>query len=413
MKTIIIGAGPAGLMAGIRSASKNNQVIILEKNEKAGKKLFITGKGRCNVTNNCSESDFIKHVVSNPKFLYSAINNFSSKDTIEFFETRNTPLVTERGNRVFPKSYKSYDITDCLMKECHKLHVAFEFNTNVTHIRKNKENMFVVETNRGNYEADNLVIATGGLSYPKTGSTGDGYQFAKAFNHTIVDTVPALTGIKIKEQIPTKMKGFTLKNVSLHLKDNKFKHSEFGELTFYENYLDGPIVITTSSLINRRDNKNLQIEIDLKPALEENTLQERLNRDIEKNPHGKIEDLLRGLLPSPFVPFFEEHVSLNYKKECSIFNKEERSKLITNLKHFPLTFMGLNGYERAVVTAGGISTKEISPKTMESKLMPGLYFAGEVIDVDAFTGGFNIQIALSTGALAGDDIKRKGEEYEY
>lgn len=413
MKTIIIGAGPAGMMAAIHAASNNNQIIILEKNEKAGKKLFITGKGRCNVTNNCSENDFIKHVVSNPKFLYSAINSFSSKDTIEFFESRNTPLVTERGNRVFPKSYKSYDITDCLVKECHRLHISFEFNTNVLHIRKNKENMFVVETNRGNFEADNLVIATGGLSYPKTGSTGDGYQFAKAFNHTIVDTVPALTGIKIKEQIPAKMKGFTLKNVSLHLKDEKFRHDEFGELTFYENYLDGPIVISTSSLINRRDNRNLHIEIDLKPALDENTLQDRIQRDIENNPHGKIIVILRGLLPGPFVPFFEEHVSLNYQKECSIFNKEERNKLIQGLKHFPLTFMGLNGFERAVVTAGGISTKEISPRTMESKLIPNLYFAGEVIDVDAFTGGFNIQIALSTGALAGDAIKEKTQDYEY
>lgn len=406
MKTIIIGAGPSGLNAAIHAISKNNEVLIIEKNEKAGKKLFITGKGRCNLTNACSENDFIKHVVTNPKFLYSAIHAFSSKDTMEFFEKRHTPLVIERGNRVFPKSYKAYDITDALVKECHRLGVKFLFNTTVLQIEKQEE-CFLVKTSEGDYSSDFLVIATGGLSYPKTGSTGDGYLFAESFSHSIVKPVPALTGIKVKEPIPDKLKGFTLKNVTLKVSDGKFKHSEFGEMTFYDGYIDGPIVITTSSLINRRDLKNLKIELDLKPALDEKTLLDRISRDIDNMPsHKKVDDLIRGLLPAPFVSFFESFVDFS-KQDCFSFNKENRIQLVKKLKHLPLTCLGLMGYERAVVTSGGVSVKEISPASMESKIVPSLYFVGEVIDVDAYTGGFNIQIALSTGAVAGEAIKSK------
>ena len=408
MRTIVIGAGPAGMNAAIHAASENNEVIIIEKNEKAGKKLFITGKGRCNVTNNCSEREFINHVVSNPKFLFSAIHRFSSKHTMEFFESRGVPLVTERGNRVFPKSYHAYDITDGLVKECRRLHVRFEFNTNVLSIQPSGSS-FVVRTDKGDFPADAVVVATGGLSYPSTGSTGDGYRFAKRFNHTILPTSPALTGIRIKESIPRNLHGFALKNVSFSVKGDKFKHSEFGEMTFYDNYLDGPIIITTSSFMTHLDPSGLQMEIDFKPALNEEVLFDRIAREVNGNPNGTVEDLLRALLPAPMIQFFKENTDIDYRKECHYFSKKERLELIHSLKHFSLTFDGLMGYERAIVTSGGVSTKEIDSKTMESKIMPNLYFVGEVLDVDALTGGFNIQIALSTGASAGDAIKEKAE----
>lgn len=369
MRTIIIGAGPAGLNAAIHAANENNEVIIIEKNEKAGKKLFITGKGRCNVTNNCSERDFINHVVTNPKFLFSAINNFSSKHTIEFFETHGVPLVTERGNRVFPESYHAYDITDALVKECKRLGVRFDFNVTVLSIQLSGTS-FVIKTDRGDYPADAVVVATGGLSYPSTGSTGDGYRFAKRFGHSIVATSPALTGIKIKEPIPRNLHGFALRNVSFHVKGEKLKHSEFGEMTFYDGYLDGPIIITTSSFINHRDNSDLQMEIDFKPALSEEVLMDRIAREVDANPNGTIENILRGLLPAPVIQLFKENTKLDYRTECHYFSKKERLAFVQSLKHFPLTFAGLVGYERAVVTSGGVSTKELNSKTLESKLIP-------------------------------------------
>lgn len=409
MKTIVIGAGPAGLIAASTAASQNNQVIVLEKNEKAGKKLFITGKGRCNLTNNCNEREFISNVVSNPKFLFSAINNFSSKDTIDWFESKGCPLVIERGNRVFPESYKSYDVTDTLVSECRLKGVSLHFNEEVLSIDKT-ENQFKVYTKKATYFADYVLIATGGVSYPSTGSTGDGYRFASKFNHSIIEPVPALTGIKIEESIPRKMIGFTLKCVSLNVKDGKWKHNEFGEMTFYEDYIDGPIVISTSSLINRRDINNLDLEIDLKPALDEQTLLARINRDIEKRPNDFVGNLLEGLMPRSFMDFFLDNTFFDVDEKCTSFSKAKRIELVQALKHFKLTYLGLNGFERAVVTSGGISTKEINSSTMESKIINNLFFAGEVIDVDAYTGGFNIQTALSTGVLAGKSIKEKTEE---
>lgn len=405
MKTIIIGAGPAGMMAAIYASCPGNEVVLLEKNEKAGKKLFITGKGRCNVTNACNEEEYIKHVVNNPKFMYSAIHFFSCNKTMSFFEERNTPLVVERGNRVFPKSYHAYDITDALVKECLRLKVRFSFSTNVLGIRK--EERFLIETNKGMYEADYLVVATGGVSYPATGSTGDGYRFAKALSHHVIEPVPALTGLLIKEKIPSRLCNFTLKNVTLKISTKKHKFESFGELTFYSNYLDGPIAIKLSSLINRINKDDISMSIDLKPALDETTLYERIAREVEGNPTQKIETLLSSYLPSAFFAFFKDQIHLPYGQTCATFSKEQRIVFVRALKHFPLTYLGLNGFDRAVVTSGGVSTKEVSPKTMESKLVSGLYFAGEVLDVDAYTGGFNLQTAFATGALAGNCISEK------
>lgn len=406
MNVIIIGSGPAGLNCAIHSSSNKNDVLIIEKNEKPGKKLFITGKGRCNVTNDSTNEEFISNVVSNPRFLYSSIKNFNCRDTIDFFENRNIPLVIERGKRVFPKSYKSYDITDGLVKECHKLGVKINYNEKVTNIFK-EEDHFIVSTTKGTYKANYVVIATGGLSYPLTGSSGDGYKFARNFNHTIVDTVPSLVGLRIKEEVYKELEEFTLKNISLNVTCNKYKHSEFGELTFYKNYLDGPIAITTSSYINRFNVNDAKLELDLKPALSDEVLLNRINRDINKKPNTLVLDLLRGLLPREFMNFFINNTNIDINEKCTNFSSVKRKELVQNLKHFKLTYLGLESFDRAIVTAGGISTKEIIPSTMESKLIPNLYFAGEVIDVDALTGGFNIQIALSTGALAGDDINNK------
>ena len=408
MKTLIIGAGPAGLNAAIHASSENNTVIIIEKNEKAGKKLFITGKGRCNVTNNSDENEFIKNIVNNPHFLYSAIYNFSSQDTINFFSGNGTPLITERGNRVFPESGKSYDITDCLVNVCKQKGVIFHFNETVTNIKKIND-QFVVSTSKATYLVDFIVIATGGLAYPSTGSTGDGYKFAKGLGHSVIDVVPALTGIKIKENIPHELDGFTLKNVSLSVKGERFKHTEFGELTFRNDYLDGPIALSTSSYINRFDIASIKMELDLKPALNEDKLEQRLLRDLKAKANEDIYSLLRGLLVKELITFFNSVTNFNLKEKCNAFSKENRIKLIHYLKHFPLNYDGLNSFNRSIVTSGGINVKEINSSTMESKLVCNLYFAGEVIDVDALTGGFNIQIALSTGALAGDSIKLKSK----
>lgn len=408
MKTIIIGAGPAGMMAAIASSSIDNEVTILEKNDKAGRKLYITGKGRCNVTNACSQKEFIEHIVNNPKFMYSAIHAFSSEDTMSFFQDRGTPLVVERGKRVFPASYHSTDIIDTLVHACRDAGAYFHFNDTVESIRK-EENHFVIKTTRKIYIADNLVIATGGLSYPTTGSTGDGYHFAESFNHSIIPPVPALVGIKVKEYIPESLYGFTLKNVSFRIQAGTFKHNELGELTFYRGSIEGPIVISTSSLINRFKDPVL-MEIDLKPGLDDEQLDKRILRDIQESTQASISKLLSGLLPSELIPFFLSKASFLGQDKVSTFSKEKRKELVRLLKHFNLTYNGMLGYERAVVTSGGVNVNEINSSTMESKLVPNLYFAGEVIDVDAFTGGFNIQVALSTGYLAGKSILTKAEK---
>lgn len=406
MKTIIIGAGPAGMNAAIHSAIKDNDVTLIERNAKVGRKLYISGKGRCNLTNNKEVRDFINNVVGNPKFLLSAFSQYSPKDTMKWFEEHGCPLVTTRGDRVFPESYKSSDVIDAMYHACMDAGVHFKFNTRVLNIKRFGD-YFMVSTDKGTFSGDCVVIATGGLSYPATGSTGDGYRFAESFEHEIVPTVPALCGIMVKEEIPHALMTFQFNNVAFKVSDGKFHHEEFGDLSFYDGYIDGPIVISTSSFINRRDNKNLKMEIDLKPALDEEKLLGRIQREIEKNPKGHVYNLLAALLPLEFCPLFVKKLPFSDEILLSEFTKKNRLALIETLKHFPLTFAGLKGYDRAVVTAGGVSVKEINSKTMESQLVPNLYFVGEVLDVDAKTGGYNIQIALTTGAVAGDDIAKK------
>jgi len=401
MKVLVIGAGPAGLMASYSASLNGHDVILIEKNEKAGKKIYITGKGRCNVTNACSNNDFIKNIVSNPKFMYSAISSFSCYDTIDFFENRKVPLVVERGNRVFPKSYHASDITKALLDACKD--VDIHLNEEVKSIKKSEEN-FIVLTNKNEYCVDRVIVTTGGISYPTTGSTGDGYKFAKDFGHTVVNPVPGLNGLIVKEKIPAILKDFTLKNVSLIAKCGKHSFEEFGELTFLSNGLGGPISLTISSLINRFNPKEVKLYVDLKPPLSSETLDSRIVRDIAKKPNVMFNSFLRGFMPAALIPLFIEKVKISPEKMMHSLTVEERKMMVQNLKALEFNFVSLDKIERAIVTSGGINVKEINAKTLESKLVPGLYFAGEVLDLDAFTGGFNMQIALSTGYLAGNSI---------
>ena len=401
MKVIVIGAGAAGLMASIKASENGHQVVLLDSNEKVGRKLYITGKGRCNVTNNVNTNEFIKNVVTNPKFMFSSINSFTPSDTIEFFNDRGVELVTERGNRVFPKSYKASDIIDCLFNECKKNGVRIAFGSKVTKVEK-KNDLFYVNTTKLMYSADKLIIATGGASYSSTGSTGDGYYFAKLFNHTVTKLYPALCPIMIKNNFPKTFNTLELKNVSLTCVTEKFKKTLFGEMTFVDNGISGPIVLTMSSLINKEDVKELYI--DFKPALTIEQLDARLLKDFNERKNETLNSLMRGLLPQALINTFLSRIKVDGNKKVNEVTKNERNLILNTLKKFNLTFEKIDVLDHAIVTSGGVSVSEINPKTMESKLVSGLYFAGEVVDVDCFTGGFNIQCALSMGYAAGSNI---------
>lgn len=399
MKVVIIGAGPSGLMCAIEAAKKGHDVTILEKNEKAGKKIYITGKGRCNVTNNCDVNEFMNNVVRNNRFLYSAINTFKPIDTISYFEEKGVPLVTERGNRVFPKSYKASDITRVLLNECENNKVKIYYHTDIFNIAK-KQNKYVISYNKSlSIEADKLVIATGGLSYPATGSTGDGYKIAKGFGHNIVDTYPSLCHLKISDKVSYDADGLTLKNVCLHAYNDKVKYSFEGEMNFNKGIIDGPIVLKLSSLI--QEEKVLRLYLDLKIGLSKEELDNRLLRDFTQNPNLSLKEELGKLLPIQMIKDFLTRIKIDGSTKLNSIRKEQREKIVSYLKRYDLDYVGIGDYNRAIVTRGGINIKEINPKTFESKLVPNLYFVGEVLDVDAFTGGFNMQIALSTGYSCG------------
>ena len=404
MKIIVIGAGPSGLICSYKLRERGFDVILIDKNEKVGRKIYITGKGRCNVTNNCTREEFFDNIVTNPKFLYSAYNAFNSQDTMELFESNGVPLVTERGNRVFPVSYNAGDIAETLYRINKNSGVQIKLNETVKNVYK-KEDAFVVETNKNIYTADRVVISTGGKSYSHTGSTGDGYKFAKNFGHTIINPVPGLTALKIKEEIPTNLYKFTLKNVALKAKYGNTKIQEFGEITFYKEGVAGPISLTISSLINKVEIEKVSLEIDFKPALDNSKLDQRIIRETQNKANKTVEDLIHKLLPSDIVPWFIKNSGIKPDRLVIDLKKEEREQILSNLKSFKLTYLGLDDIDHAIITSGGISVKEINPKNLESKLVNGLFFTGEVIDVDAFTGGFNMQIAFSTGALVAKEIK--------
>lgn len=402
MKVVVIGSGPSGLMCAIKASEKGHDVTILEKNEKAGKKIYITGKGRCNVTNNCDVNEFMKNVVRNNRFLYSSINTFKPSDTINFFETRGVKLVTERGNRVFPLSYKASDITRCLLDECNKNKVRIYYHTAISKIEKNND-QFTIYYNNGLFiKCDKLVIATGGLSYPLTGSTGDGYNYAKQFGHQIIDTYPSLCALKINDKVSYEAEGLTLKNVCLHGYNDKVKYSFEGEMNFDKGLIDGPIVLKMSTHI--QEEQNIRLYLDLKIGLNNEQLNERLIRDFSQNPNISLKEELVKLLPIKMIKDFLFRIKIDGNIKLNSIRKEQREKIVNYLKRYDLDYIGLSSFNRAIVTRGGVNIKEINPKTFESKITPNLYFIGEVLDVDAYTGGFNMQIALSTGYCCGNNM---------
>lgn len=391
-KIAIIGAGPAGLIAAVR-ASEKNQVTIFEKNEKIGKKLFITGKGRCNITNNCSLDELLNNVCKNNKFLYSAFSNFDNFDTMKFFEDRGLNLKVERGNRVFPKSDKSSDVIKIFEKEIKSKNIDLRLNHQVKKISKNND-IFLVDQE----EFDKVIIATGGLTYKSTGSTGDGYEFAKSFNHKINKIYPSLVGIKLKN-VEESLQGLSLKNVRLTVKRNKkIIYTEIGEMMFTHFGITGPLVLSASAFISGKD--KIKMYIDLKPGLDYEKLDLRILRDFNENTGKMAKNSLDKLLPKSLIPIVADRANLK-DIITSELKKEIRKKLVEEIKNFKIEYDDLYDLDTGIVTRGGVDLKSINPKSMESNIVDGLYFCGEVLDIDALTGGFNLQIAWSTGFVAG------------
>ncbi len=413
MKVIVIGGGPAGMMAAITSAEQGNDVVLIEKNRVLGKKLSITGKGRCNITSSLNMDEFIKNTPGNGKFLFSAFNSFTNKDIIDFIENYGIKTKVERGNRVFPVTDKAQDVVNCFTKKLKELNVSICLNTLVKDILIDNDNKAIgVMTNNETIKADKIILATGGKSYPLTGSTGDGYKFAKKLGHTITELKPSLVPLVTYEaEMHKTLQGLSLKNVEIKLVDiskNKEIYNDFGEMLFTHFGVSGPIILSASSHLVRYKNiyellKNKQIKliIDFKPALSIEKLNQRILRDFEEEKNKSFKNSLDKLLPQKLIPEIINKSNIAPNKQVNSITKEERENLLKTLKQFEVTIKDFRPIEDAIITAGGISVKEINPKTMESKIIKDLYFAGEIIDVDAYTGGFNLQIAYSTGYVAG------------
>lgn len=390
MRIAVVGGGAGGLFVSGLLANYGLDVTLFEKNEKIAKKLFITGKGRCNLTNLCFPEDFLKNVVRGEKFLRTAIYNFSSYDTVDFFEKLGLQTKVERGNRVFPQSDKSSDVIKALKIHCKDVNI--KLGEEVLSIEKEKT--FVLKTKSGSFPFDKVIIATGGKSYKGTGSDGAGYKFAKMFGHTVVECVPALCPIKVKSMFVKDLQGVSLKNVKLNIVADGKKFDFFGEMMFTDIGITGPIVLSASSFINR--SRDVKITLDFKPALSEKQLESRLLRDFDENKNKDLKNVLKGLLPKAVADVFPVVCGIDANKKNNAVTKEERNKIISFLKNFPLEYNGLYDIDSGIVTSGGVDLKEVCPKTFKSKLIDGLYFVGEVLDVDALTGGFNLQICWST-----------------
>lgn len=406
MNTIVVGGGAAGMMAAITAARNNDNVTLLEKNEKLGKKVYITGKGRCNLTNACDDETFFESVISNPKFLYSAYYGFNSYACMDFFESIGLKIKTERGNRVFPLSDHSSDVISVLNRELKKLLVNICLNTKVTGIIINDNNECIgVKTANGELTADKVILATGGKSYPLCGADGDTWKFADELNITTKEAEPSLVPFVTKEDFVKELQGLSLKNVSVNLLNSGKKiYSGFGEMLFTHFGVSGPLILTASTHVREKDySDNLKLYIDLKPAMSEKELDERILRDFKENSNKQFINSLSGLLPSKLIPVIVKLSKIDARKQVNIISKEERLRLVSLLKRLELTVIGNRGFNEAIITRGGICVKDINPSTMESKKYKGLFFAGEMIDVDALTGGFNLQIAWSTGFLAGQN----------
>lgn len=399
MKICIIGGGAAGLMSASLLSKYNHEIILFEKNEKPGKKIYITGKGRCNFTNDCSNEEFIKNVISNPKFMYSAISNFTTQDTINFFKEKGLKVKKERGNRMFPESDKSSDVIKALTPSSNQ--VKIHYNTTIKSIISKDGKVVGVMTDNERFDCDRVLVATGGITYPSTGSTGDGYKFAKSFGHTIVEPKPALVALISPNSFCKELQGLSLKNVcvSVYVED-KFIANDFGEMLFTSNGVSGPCILTLSSKICRKNLKNSYVSVDLKPALSYDSLDGRILRDFSENTGKIFKNSLDALLPKSLIPVVVQKSGILPDKKVNQITQEERKKLVDTLKNFKIDINSLAPFTQAVITSGGVSVKEINPRTMESKLVKNLYFIGEVLDVDALTGGFNLQIAFSTASSA-------------
>ena len=459
MKIVIIGGGPAGMMSAISAKEKNpkNEVIILEKNNQLGKKLLITGKGRCNITSSLDMEDFIKNIPGNGRFLYSAFNEFTNKDIINFLKEEGLEVKKERGDRIFPVTDKSLDVLKCFEKRIKRLEIEVKYNVKVEKIlvksenkipkeengmllekeeitinedkkptdedkiptdekeislKQDKMSIYGVKTNIGIIKADKVILATGGKSYPLTGSTGDGYNLAKELGHKITEIKPSLVPLEIYEKdICSNLQGLSLKNVSINIIDkNKGKviYNDFGEMIFTHFGVSGPIILSASAHLVRYKNitqllkeNKIILKIDFKPALDEQKLDARILRDFEEIKNKQFKNSLDKLLPQKLIPVIIKKTNIDEEKRVNLIKKEERKKLVSLIKDFEVTISKFRPIEEAIITAGGISIKDINPKTMESKIVKNLFFAGEIIDVDAYTGGFNLQIAYSTGYVAG------------
>ena len=402
-KVIVIGAGPAGIMAAIHASKKHN-VTILDGNDRIGKKLFITGKGRCNVTNSKDISEFFDYIPGNPHFLYSALYSYTNEDTMNFFENVGIKLKVERGGRVFPMSDKSSDIIKGLSIGLKESNVQVKLNSKVTNIIYDANKIVGVEINNSTkLYGDYFIIATGGASYPLTGSRGEGQKFAKKLGHTIIELKPSLVPIELNEPWLKDLMGLSLKNISLSiLKNNKVLYKNQGEMLFTNYGISGPLVLSGSRYV--RNEGSYEASIDLKPALNESELDKRIQKDFLKYQNKEFKNALDDLLPKKLIPLIINLSNIPLDKKVNVITKEERKKLLHILKDLRVKIKGLRPIEEAIVTAGGVNTLEIDPSTMKSKIISNLSFAGEVIDVDAFTGGYNVQIALSTGYIAGNSI---------
>ena len=401
---IVIGGGPAGMMAAISAAECGARVSLLEKNEKLGKKLFITGKGRCNLTNAADIEEFFRAVISNPKFLYSAFYSFTNEQTIAFFESLGLKTKVERGGRVFPQSDHSSDVISALSRELSRRKADVLLHTEVKEliIEEGRAAGVLLSSGKKLY-ADAVIVASGGISYPSTGSTGDGYRFAESCGHRVTELSPALVPMEVKEWYAKELMGLSLRNIQIRITEGKKKlYEEFGEMLFTHYGVTGPVILSASSVVgNRLKQKELTLHIDLKPALSEEQLDKRVLREFEANHNRQFKNAVDSLFPAKLKPVMVELSEIPEDKKVHEITKEERLRFVRLIKDFSMTLTGLRGYKEAIITKGGVSVKEVDPGTMESKLVKDLYFAGEVLDLDAMTGGYNLQIAWSTGYLAG------------
>ena len=403
-KVVIIGAGASGMMAASIAADRGLDVTLVEKNNRVGRKILITGKGRCNITSDCEIEELIENVPTNGKFLYSAFYTFTNTDVIDMFNNLGVKTKTERGKRVFPESDKAHDIANALEKQIRNKNVKIILNAEVNNIvSKNNKVEKIILNNKQEIKCNSVIIATGGLSYPLTGSTGDGYKFAKSLGHTITDIKPSLIGMEVQEKFVSELEKLALRNIAITVYNSKNKkiYDDFGELEFTKYGLDGPVIKSASCRMKDTTKENYKIVVDLKPALDEEKLDKRIQKDFQKYTNKKFEKALDDLLPKKLIPVIIKLSEIDPELVVHQISKEQRKNLVNLLKNLTFTLKRYRPISEAIITSGGVKISEINSSTMESKLVEGLFFAGEVIDVDAFTGGFNLQIAFSTGYLAG------------